>query len=106
MAAKTKKGYITPRDLLRRESTLCDYLASWIGQAELCLTVTRESCNTSLLPLCSWATSLASLQHQIEERSQLLSSTALHDTSRMLDLRMSYYSATVICSQLLEARND
>ena len=106
MAVTPKKGYITPRDLLLRESALCDYLQSWIVQAESCVNVILLNYNTSFIPLCSWATCLASLAHRIEERSLLLASMAQRDSNPMLGRKMNYYSATAICLQLLEEKNS
>lgn len=106
MAPHVRMARIAPRDLLLREATLSDYLASQIAQSRLFVTVTLLNYNTSFLPLCDWAMSLASLQHQMEGRSQLLSLTAQHVSRITHETRTSYSDAIVICSQWLEEMND
>ena len=106
MGTHVRQGRISPRDLLLREAALLEYLATWLEQSESLVAVMRVSYPTSFAQLSRWATALVSLQHQIEARSQLLSSMALHATKTTPETRMSYSDATAICSRLSEGRNN
>lgn len=106
MGTIEKKGLISPRDLLLRESTLSDYLGTWVGQAASLVSVMRLNYRTSFLPLSDWECALVSLEHQMAARSQLLSSMAIRDGSNMPETRMSYLLATATCWPLFEVKHD
>ena len=106
MGAHTRRTYISPRDLLRREAALCEYAASYLEPFESCLAVMKLNYPTSLLPFSKWALLSVSLRHQMVEQSQSLFSMAMCDTNRTLGTPMNYSRATATCLALLGGKSE
>jgi hypothetical protein len=94
-------GRITARDILRRESSLLDYAASWLTQSEQLMNVISLSCRPLSPAFSQTGILLASHVHKMATLSQSLSCAANINGVPLLDQPMNYSSAFVICWQHL-----
>jgi hypothetical protein len=106
MAAHIKNRPTTLRDHLHRSSSLLEYAIGQTEQLRLLLTTIALSYPTLYVSWLDWATQLASLQHQMEARSQYLLTMATRELNATAGQHLSLRRAYLNCSAGLGGMSD
>lgn len=102
----TRNRPITFRDHCFRTSSLLDLVSSQLEQSRLLVNAIALNYPCLYGKWLSLGTSLASLQHQMEEQSRLFVTMGSAVTKDIADMKMTTTRALEIYSQICEAKNE
>ena len=106
MTAHTRNKPIPLSGHLLRTATLLEYASNQIGQSQLLLNTIALNYPSLCSRWLEWAIALASLRHQMEGQSQLLSSMATRASKDTGATLLTSREALVKYSELREVRNE